>query len=68
VNKPFVVYYVITGVSEWKQFVEADALLRNPLPFPKCANGTLLPLTLGGPSVTMRLGKSFTTLAEGGTD
>jgi hypothetical protein len=40
----------------------------NPLPFLKCANGTLLPLTLGRPSVTMRLGKSFTTSAEGGTD
>jgi hypothetical protein len=37
----------------------------NPLPFLKCANGTLLPLTLRGPSVTMQLGKTFTTLIMG---
>src|SRR5260370_16799993 len=37
----------------------------NPLPFLKCANGTLLPLTLRGPSATMPLGKIFTTVCEG---
>src|SRR5712664_1106677 len=31
----------------------------NPLPFLKCANGTLLPLTLRGPSVTMRARENF---------
>jgi hypothetical protein len=35
-----------------------------PLPFLNCANGTLLPLTLGDPFASMksRLGKFFTTL------
>src|SRR5713226_561209 len=48
----------------------------NPLPFLKCANGTLLPLTVRSPSVSMntQLGKKFTTtpreagLANGRTD
>jgi hypothetical protein len=67
VNKPFIVMLlqVTWGGNNLLGRMHCSG---NPLPFLKCANGTLLPLTLGGPSVTMRLGKSFTTLAEGGTD
>jgi len=46
-------------------YMERDKLSRqalcsgNPLPFLKCANGTLLPLTLPGPSVRMRTRENF---------
>src|SRR3977135_3132981 len=38
---------------------------RNPLPFLKCANETLLPLTLRGPSVTMPPRENFSHSARG---
>lgn len=39
----------------------------NPLPFLKCANGTLLPLTVRSPSASMNSlqGKKFTTTSRG---
>src|SRR5206468_3120673 len=67
-SKSCVISQLWVGIGKNNFFIPGQCQ-RNPLPFLNCANGTLLPLTLGSPSVTMPSRENFYHFfTRGGSD